>query len=104
MLRKTTPLIAICLLLSGCSTLYENRIDSKLVDAGLSPAVAACVAERMVDRLSRRQLHDIGRLAGGSRRVGDMNLAQFLRQHRAALDPKVYSVLASAGLRCALAG
>jgi hypothetical protein len=97
-------LAAAALALSGCATLYESRIESKLVDAGLSPPVAACVAERMVDRLSRRQLHDIGRLAGGRRRVADMNLGQFLRQYRAALDPKVYRVLAGAGLRCALAG
>ena len=91
--------------LSGCATLYENHIESKLVDAGLSRPAAACLADRMVDRLSRRQLDSLGRLAGGSDRpISDMNVAQFLRQYRAALDPEIYSVLAGAGLRCAFAG
>ena len=104
MFRLPLPILAAAFALAGCSTLYENRIESSLVDAGLSPPVAACLAERMVDRLSRRQLHDIGRLAGGGRAARDMNLRQFLRHYRAALDPKVYSVLTRAGLRCALAG
>src|SRR3569832_2509897 len=42
--------------LAGCATVYENHIESKLVDAGLSPPVASCIADRIVDRLSRRQL------------------------------------------------
>ena len=103
MFRLPLPILAAAFALAGCSTLYENRIESKLVDAGLSPPVAACLAERMVDRLSRRQLHDIGRLAGG-RATRGMNLRQFLRHYRAALDPEVYSVLTRAGLSCALAG
>ena len=103
MSRLSLPILAAAFALAGCSTLYENRIESKLVDAGLSRSVAACLAERMVDRLSRRQLRDIGRLAGG-RRTADMNLRQFLRHYRAALDPEVYSVLTRAGLRCALVG
>jgi hypothetical protein len=100
MSRLSLILLAAALTLSGCATIYESHIESKLVDAGLAPPVAGCIAERMVDRLSRRQLDDIGRLAGG--RSG-MSLAQFLRHYRAALDPHVYSVLAGAGVRCALA-
>jgi hypothetical protein len=97
--------LAAVFLLSSCATVYENHIESKLVHAGLEPPVAACIADRMVDRLSRRQLNSLGRLASGSRRrVADMSLAQFLHHYRAALDPKVYRVLAGAGIRCALAG
>ena len=101
--RFSLPILAAAFALAGCSAIYENRVESKLVDAGLSPPVAACMAERMVDRLSRKQLHDIGRLAGAGRKA-DMNLRQFLRQYRAAVDPEDYSVLTTAGLRCALAG
>ena len=101
--RFSLPILAAAFALAGCSAIYENRVESKLVDAGLSPPVAACMAERMVDRLSRKQLQDIGRLAGAGRKA-DMNLRQFLRQYRAAVDPEVYSVLTTAGLRCALAG
>ena len=104
MSRRLTVLLA-GLALSGCATVYENHIESKLVHAGLSRPVAACVADRMVDRLSRRQLDSIGRLAGGSRRpVGEMSLEQFLRHYHAALDPDVYRVLIGAGVHCAFAG
>ena len=102
--RLILPFVAAAFALAGCSAIYENRVESKLVDAGLSPPVAACMAERMVDRLSRRQLHDIGRLAGAGRRTGGMNLRQFLRQYRAALDPRVYRVLAGTAVRCAFTG
>jgi hypothetical protein len=92
--------IAACSL-SGCATVYENHIESKLVHAGLSRPVAACIAEHMVDRLTRKQLDSIGRVAGGSK-GREMSLRQFLHHYRAALDPEVYSVLVGAGLRCAL--
>jgi hypothetical protein len=102
MSRSLVLAAAALLPLSGCATVYENHIESKLVHAGLSRPVAACIAERMVDRLSRRQLDSIGRAAGGSRRrAADMSLRQFLHHYRAALDPEVYSVLVGAGLRCA---
>ena len=105
MLRPFLLLAAAGLALSGCATVYENHIESKLVKAGLSRPVAGCIAERMVDRLSRRQLDSIGRVAAGSRRrPADMSLKQFLHHYRAALDPEVYSVLLGAGARCALAG
>jgi hypothetical protein len=97
--------LAACLALAGCATVYENHIESKLVHAGLSRPVAACVATRMVDRLSRRQLDSIGRVAGGSRTPArEMSLEQFLHHYHAALDPKVYRVLVGAGVHCAFAG
>jgi hypothetical protein len=105
-MRLASLLIAaVALGLSGCATVYENHIESKLVDAGLSRPDAACIAERMVDRLSRRQLDSIGRVAGGGKTgPGEMSLDQFLHRYRAALDPEVYSVLLGAGARCLLAG
>ena len=96
-------LLAASLALAGCATVYESHIESKLVHAGLSRPVAACVATRMVDRLSRRQLDSIGRLAGG-RPVAEMSLEQFFRHYRAALDAEVYRVLIGAGVHCAFAG
>ena len=101
---RALPLIA-ALALSGCATVYENHIETRLVHAGLSRPVAACVAEHMVDRLSRRQLDSIGRVAAGSHRpASEMDLEQFLHHYQAALDPEVYRVLIGAGVHCALVG
>ena len=104
----TKTMLAACaaaLALSACAHSYESRIRSNLVDAGLSRSVAGCIADRMVDRLSRRQLDSVARLGrGANRSVGDMTIDQFLRHYRAALDPEVYAVLTRAGVGCAIAG
>jgi hypothetical protein len=104
-MRIAPSAAAALLALAACAHNYESRIRSNLVDAGLSRSVAGCVAERMVDRLSTRQLDSLARLGRGSNRsLGDMTLNQFLRQYRAALDPEVYEVLTRAGIGCAIAG
>jgi hypothetical protein len=96
---------AALVLAAGCAHNYESRIRSNLVEAGLSRSVADCVAERMTDRLSNRQLDSLARLGRGSNRpLGEMSLNQFLRQYEAVLDPEVYSVLTRAGIGCAIAG
>jgi hypothetical protein len=101
----TAAASAAALALSGCATTYENRIQSNLVQAGLSPRVSRCVAERMVDKLSGSELRSLARIGRTSgRRIGDMTIAQFLRTYRTALDPHVFSVLTRAGLGCAIAG
>jgi len=47
------------LLLSACA-IPEARLRTGLQNAGLSQAMASCMAERMVDRLSLMQLRRIG--------------------------------------------
>jgi hypothetical protein len=95
-------LLAAALILPGCAATYENRIESKLVDAGLSRSVAACMAERLVDRLSATQLQSLGRLAGSN--VGEMRVDAFLQRARATVDPEVFAVVTRVGVGCALAG
>ena len=49
---KRAALVAlIALALSACAT-PETRVRTALMDAGLSQPIAACMADRMVDRLS----------------------------------------------------
>lgn len=89
--------------LAGCSLYAESRVRSALVEAGLSPPMAECIAERMVDRLSNDQLRSLGRL-GELRKdgPGGMSSREFLSRYRGALDPEVYAVLARAGIGCAI--
>lgn len=95
------PLIALSLALSGCAT-PETRLRSGLVDAGLSPAMSACMAERMVDRLSLlqlRRLSSLGSLKG--RRIADLTLDQFIHKVRALKDPEILAVSTSSAAVCA---
>ena len=72
-------------LLAACA-MPEARLRAGLVNAGLSQPMAACMAERMVDRLSLIQL----------RRIGDLPRAReadstdgFLHRVRSLRDPEI---------------
>lgn len=104
MLKRTTLLGAV-LALSACATSHESRIRSNLIDAGVSPPVARCMAERMADRLSDSQLRSLAKLSGQkAHQLGAMRVDEFLRSSRHLLDAEVYAVVARAGLGCAIAG
>lgn len=84
--------------LSGCAT-PEARTRAALQKTGLSRPVSACMAGRMVDRLSLAQLQRLGRL-GRLQRANDFE--EFLRQTRALRDPEILAVVSSSGLVCAV--
>ncbi|WP_414900682.1 hypothetical protein ACMT1E_12710 [Sphingomonas flavalba] len=92
--------LAALLLLASCAS-PESRVRSALIDAGLSPRVATCMAGRMVDRLSTAQLRRLGGLkqAGQARSV-----PAFLDALRALDDPHILSVTGRAALHCAVGG
>jgi hypothetical protein len=96
------PLLLVPLALSACAT-PETRLRTGLADAGLSPTMAACMADRMIDRLSLlqlRRLSSLGSLKGG--RVADLSVGQFLHKVRALKDPEILSVTTSSAAVCAL--
>ncbi len=94
--------VAAIFCLTGCAT-PENRVRSGLVDAGVPRPIAACMAERMVDRLSLLQLRRIGRLSdlrGANAR--QMSVEQLLRRSRALQDPEIWAVVSTSAAICAL--
>ncbi|KKC27587.1 hypothetical protein [Sphingomonas sp. SRS2] len=99
------PILA-ALALSACATVSpEARVRSKLIEAGLRPAVAACMAERMVDRLSLVQLKRLQSLGGLAKHdPRGMSIDDFAHRLRALNDPEIVSVVLRAGLGCSLAG
>jgi hypothetical protein len=100
---RPVPVALAALALAGCNAAYENRIESSLTGAGLSEPVAACVAERMVDQLSKSEIRAIARLGGKAKdRPKGMSLTQFLARHRGELDTRTYGVLTRAGVVCAI--
>ena len=89
-------------LLSGCAT-PESRVRSALIEAGLAPPVAGCMARRMVDRLSLAQLQKLSRLSGLSRdRLDQLSIAEFTRRVAAIGDPEIISVTGRAAIGCTL--
>lgn len=88
--------------LSACAT-PETRIRTALVDAGLAKPVAACMAGRMVDRLSLGQLNKLrglGKLKG--RDMKGVTIEQFVKRTKALQDPEILGVVTSSGLICSV--
>ena len=99
-MTRWAPLALVAAFVAGCAV-PEARLRAGLENAGLSRPMAACMAERMVDRLSLIQL----------RRIGDLPYARearsiegFLRRVRALRDPEILTVSSAAAARCALTG
>ncbi len=87
--------------LAGCAT-PETRLRTGLVDAGLSQRIAACMAERMVDRLSLLQLRRLGSLASlKDKNASDLSLNQFLFKVRALKDAEILAVTTRSAALCA---
>ncbi len=102
-MTRMLALPAALLALAGCGAVYENRIETALVGAGLKEPVATCIAERMVDQLSKSQIHDIARLKDRvDKDLPKMSAREFLRRHGGELDAHTVSVLTRAGVVCSV--
>jgi len=84
-------------MLAGCAA-PQARVRAGLVNAGLSPPLAGCMAGRMVDRLSLMQLRRIGDLPRARESV---SAGEFLHRVRALRDPEILRVSTSAAALCA---
>lgn len=94
--------IAGCALVSACAT-PETRVRQGLIRAGLSEPVSACMADRMVDRLSLGQLNKLGGLGKlKKRKPGDVTFKEFVKQTKSLQDPEIVGVVTSSGFICAV--
>jgi hypothetical protein len=91
----TAALLALAL--AGCvSKLAEGRVRTALVDAGLSQPNAACMAERMTDRLTIGQLRKLQALQAPKRSLSD-----YVSTVRRVGDRELIEVTVSSALLCA---
>jgi len=97
-MRKKLAVLAATLLLTACA-IPEARLRAGLVNAGLSQPMAACMAERMADRLSLMQLRRIGDLPRASSSV---SMSEFMHRVRALGDMEIVGVSSSAAALCAV--
>lgn len=104
-MRKAMFLILPLMLAACASVTPEQRVRASLIESGLSPRIAGCMAERMVDRLSITQLRRLQALSKlPEKDIGGMTVDQFLHQVRALKEPEIFLVVSRAGLGCAIAG
>jgi hypothetical protein len=89
-------MIAVAATLAGCAV-PEARLRAGLVNAGLSPPLAGCMAHRMAARLSLMQLRRIGDLPRARESV---SVGEVLHRIRALRDPEILSVSASSAALC----
>lgn len=95
------PMLA---LVSGCAT-PQAQLRDGLVGAGLPKRQSACMAERMVDKLSLFQLRRISALRNfKDESLRDMSIDRFMRNIRSLKDPEIVSVTTRAALGCAISG
>ena len=85
------------LALAACSPskIAYPRVKSALLDAGLSDRNAACMADRMTDKLSIAQLRRLERLKGEKRSLPD-----YVDAVRRVGDAEALSVTATSAALC----
>jgi hypothetical protein len=101
-MKKLAASILLASLVAACAT-PETRVRTALMDAGLSKPIAACMADRMVDRLSLIQLNKLSglkKLRGQNMRK--ITVDELLKRTRSLQDPEILGVVSSSGLICAV--
>lgn len=99
--------LALPLLLGACATtaVKEVSVRSALVDAGVEPRLAGCMARPMAERLSVEQLRRLqGVAALRGRDARSMTLGQAYEVMRRSVDAETMAVVTRAGLGCAMLG
>ena len=91
------------LTVSGCTTIKENRVESALVEAGISAGMAGCMAEIWADDLSVGQLRGISRFADSIKEDGrSLTVGRLVAHVREWNDPEALGVVTTSAARCAL--
>jgi hypothetical protein len=95
------------LALAGCAATPEQRVRAELVQAGVPPHVAGCMAERMTAKLTIEQLKELKRLGTLAKEEGDrehMTPKHILHKVEALGDPEIVEVTSRAAIGCYIAG
>jgi len=84
------------LVLAGCvDRMVESRVESALVEAGLSDQDAGCMARLMVEELTIAQLRKLKALKGDMQSMDD-----YVEAVRRVGDAETLAVTASAAVLC----
>jgi hypothetical protein len=95
-MRATVALGVLALAACSPSKLAYGQVKSAMMDAGLSEANSACMAERMTDRLTLGQLQKLKQLKGEKRTLFD-----YVAAVRRVGDSEAIEVTATSAALCA---
>ncbi|TPG16666.1 hypothetical protein EAH87_13490 [Sphingomonas koreensis] len=96
-MAKTRVALLLPFALAACAT-PKARVQAGLENAGLKPHLARCMAARLVDRLSRAQLHELASLPKAEHAN---SVDEFLYRVRALGDRQTVHVTVKAAALCA---
>ena len=93
-------------LVAGCASVSpEAKIRGKLIEAGLKPPMASCMAEKLVRKLDYSELRELNRVARlPSEHPGELSFDELNYRLRALNNPHIVSVVTRVGLGCAITG
>ncbi len=94
---RALALLGAALALTACAT-PGARLRTGLVTAGLPADLSACMAERMVDRLSLIQLRRLSDLPAAR---DSASTDQFLGRVCSLRDPEIWTVASGSAALCA---
>lgn len=102
MRRKVVALLGASLLLAGCASVVESRVESGLVDAGIPSGPAACMAAIWAEDLSVEQIRGISTFIDGVRDEGDdLTAGRLIGYVSEWNDPRALAVVTASAARCA---
>ena len=91
------PFLLVPLLLTGCvEQIKESRVKSALTDGGLSETLSACMAHRMAQKLTIKQLHSLQNV----KRAPHQTITEFVTALRQKGDPEAVEVATSSAVLC----
>ena len=103
-LALVAGVVALAISSGGVDEVVEWRVETALMEAGLSEKRATCMAERMVDRLSVTQLLKLrnGMAAREDEPESPKNLGDYIKRIRRIGDAEVVAVTVSSAGLCKL--
>ncbi len=107
-MKRPSPFLALSLalagLVAGCAS-PQAKVRDKLVEAGVKPPMAACMADKLVRKLDYSELKELARVAKLPREhPGALSFDELTYRLQAINNPHIVSVVTRAGLGCAIAG
>lgn len=104
-MKRIASILIVAAALSGCIGLSKTeRVRTALLQAGVPPRMASCMADRLVERLSDDELRQLGHIAKLPHQdVGGMSLREVEERVSAIGDPHIVKVVTKSGIGCAIA-
>lgn len=90
----------VAMTLAACAS-PQTRVEQGLIDAGIEPQRASCMAEILTDRLSVGQLKKLGELGKLKEESGkDLTVGFLLENSEAVKDPEILAAVGVALTSC----